>query len=454
MKRSFFVIIIHLFILSSIARPAFCGDVQTALINIDSTVTNKIKVYTPASPALTLSDCYELTLRQSEIIAIDAELIRITEARLLEAMSIMMPYISFQSMDRQEAIPNDAGKTLSSLKPTKFSERNFQVTQTLFNGFKAIAATKGSTFEKKQRTDEKLRAEQLLLVDVSNAFYLLREKREDLKALLKIRAALINRVTELRARENLGRSRPSEVVNAKAQLYTVEADLKVVRSQEDLSRQLLEFLVGRSVGEISDTYQMPAYILPEDYYVSKFLQRPDIRAAEYAWQVSEKELNIVNSDFLPTVSWTGNWYTQRTGFDKGTDWDITLNVSVPIFDGTEIIGRSKEYKLKAHERELEYIRLKRKAPYDIKDAYVRFKTALDVHENLRKAYATAKLNYYLQRKDYNRSLVNNLDVLASIQTLQNAERNYIHAIYEAKRLYWELRVSTGESISEALDDTI
>lgn len=443
-----------LFISGIASKQAFCSDVQTALINIDSTVTNKIKIFNPSGPALTLSDCYELALRQSEIIAMDIELIRITEARLLEAMSIVMPYISFQSVDQQEAMPNDSGTSLSTLKPTKSSTRNFNIQQTLFNGFKAIAAMKGSTLEKKQRTDEKLRAEQSLLVDVSNAFYLLREKREDLIALLKIKTALINRVTELRARENLGRSRPSEVVNAKAQLYAVEANLKVVKSQEALARQLLEFLVGRQVNEISDTYQMPAYIMPEDYYVSKFLQRPDIRAAEYAWQVSERELDVVKSDFLPTVSWSGNWYTQRTGFSKGTDWDVKLNVSVPIFDGTEILGRSKEFKLKAHEKELEYIRLKRKAPYDIKDAYVRFKTALDVHENLRKAYATAKLNYYLQRKDYNRSLVNNLDVLASIQTLQDAERNYIHAIYEAKRLYWELRVSTGESIKEVLDDAV
>lgn len=453
MKRVFFIFIVSSFILNTIIPSGFSEDIRTTPINISSTIVNKSKAFNPSGP-LTLSDCYMLALRQSEIIAIDADLILETEARLLEAMSIMMPRVSFQSTDTQKAKPNNVRSTLGTISSAKTSERKFNIKQTLFSGFKAIAAASGSALEKKQRADEKTRAEQLLLIDAANAFYLLIEEREDLTALQKIKTALINRIKELRFRQNLGRSRPSEVVNARAQLYSVESNIQVVKSQEIVARQLLEFLVGRAVGEVADSYEIPVSLQPKDYYVSKFINRPDLKAAEYAWQVSRKEIDAVNSDFLPTVSWEGNWYTQRTGSDKGTDWDVALNVNIPIFDGTEILGRSKEYKLKAHESELEYARLKRKAPYDIKDAYAKLKTALAVHEDLRKAYTTAKLNYYLQKKDYNRSLVNNLDVLAAIQTLQDAQRNYIHALYEAKRLYWQLRVSAGENVKEALDDAV
>lgn len=453
MKRVFFIFIVSLFILNTIIPSGFSEDVRTTRVNIDSAITNKSKVFDPSGP-LTLSDCYTLALNNSEIIAINADLILETEARLLEAMSVMMPHVSFQSTDTQKEILNNARSTLGTISPAKSSERKFNIKQTLFSGFKAIAAASGSALEKKQHTDEKTRAEQLLLVDAANAFYLLIEEREDLAALQKIKTALIDRIKELRFRQNLGRSRPSEVVNARAQLYSVESNIQVVKSQEIVARQLLEFLVGRVVGELADSYEIPSSLPPKDYYVSKFINRPDLKAAEYAWQVSRKELDVVNSDFLPTVSWEGNWYTQRTSSDKGRDWDVALNVSIPIFDGTEILGRYKEYKLKAHESELEYARLKRKAPYDIKDAYVKLKTALAVHEDLRKAYTTAKLNYYLQKKDYNRSLVNNLDVLAAIQTLQDAQRNYIHALYEAKRLYWQLRVSAGENVMEALDDAV
>lgn len=398
----------------------------------------------------TLPRCYAMSIKQSELIAVDADRVKETEARFLQALSIMMPHVSFLSSDMQESIPNDSGTTLSTLKPAKSSTRRFNYSQTLFSGFKAFAGMKGANLERKQRINEMVRAEQLLLVDVSDAFYTLMEKREDLDALNDTKKALLKRVTELKDRERLGRSRESEVVNARAQLYSVEATIELVKSEEDVAREILEFLIGRPIGQTKDTYPVPSELEDESYYLSRSALRPDVEAAKYAWQTAVQASKIVDSEFLPTVDIGGNYYVQRTGFDKDTDWDVTLSISVPIFEGTETLGRSKEYALKAHESKLLFERAKRVAPYDIRDAYIKLKSAIAVYKCLQKAFDTAKLNYELQRKDYERSLVSNLDVLASIQTLEESQRNYIRALYAAKRLYWRLRVAAAEDITESL----
>ncbi len=399
----------------------------------------------------TLPRCYALSLKQSELIAVDADRVRETEARFLQALSIMMPHFSLFSTDLQESIPNDGGSALSSLKPTKSSVRGFNYSQTLFSGFKAFAGMKGSNLERKQRMSEMVRAEQLLLVDVSDAFYTLMEKREDLGALNDTKKALLKRVVELKDRERLGRSRESEVVNARAQLYSVQATIELVKSEEDVARQILEFLIGGPIGDTKDTYPVPTDLEAQDYYLSRSSLRPDVEAAKYAWQTAVQASRIVDSDFLPTVDIDTNYYVQRTGFSKGTDWDVTLSINVPIFEGTETLGRSKEYALKAHESKLLYDRARRVAPYDIRDAYIKLKSAIAVYEWLAKAFDTAKLNYQLQRKDYQRSLVSNLDVLAAIQTLEEAQRNYIKAMYAAKRLYWRLRVAAAEDITGSFE---
>ncbi len=409
------------------------------------------------SGALTLADCYRMSLIQSEVIAINADLIRETDAHFLQALSIILPHASFESADFQQA-DNTVGVTGSSGASSttanlKTSTRNFKVTQTLFNGFKAIAGIRGSKYEKNQRTDEKIRAEQLLLVDVANSFYLLLEERSDLKVLQRIRKALNDRIKELISRERLGKSRPSEIVYVKTQLYSVEASIELVKNQEILARQLLEFLVGQPVGEITDIYQFPDKLQDEKYYVAQSLERPDVEAAKFAWQLARENILAVESGFLPKVDVTGNYYTQRTSLSKGTDWDVTLNISVPIFEGTETLGASNLARLKADKDMQTYHRARRQAPYDIKTAYVSLTTAMVVRDALRKSYTTAKANAHMQIKDYDRRLVSNLDVLTAIQALEDSERNYIHALYEAKRQYWRLRVAVGQSGTESLSDT-
>ncbi len=407
-------------------------------------------------PPMSLSDCYALSLKQSELIAVDYQRIVETEGRFLQALAIVLPHASFISTDSQEE-PQKGGApastsgvlTSSSLNPSKDSVRYFHVRQTLFNGFKAFAAIKGSKLEKDQRINERIRAEQLLLIDVANSFYLLEEKREDIKALTGIKYTLGRRIKELRDRENLGRSRPSEVVNAKTGLYSVEAELELARSQEVVARQVLEFLTGVPVGRLIDPpLGSPENIKPESYYLAKSLTRSDVIAAQKDWEVYNKKRQIIDSDFLPEVTFEGNWYTQRTTVSKGVDWDIMLKIDVPIFEGTDTLGRSKEARAQAKAKELLYQRAKRAAPQDVRDAYVKLDSAIAVRKALRKAYSTAKLNYHLQEKDYNLSLVSNLDVLDAIKTLHNSEREFIHSLYEAKRLYWQLQVACGETLLE------
>ena len=402
-----------------------------------------------AEAPLTLSECYRLAVAQSEVIAINSDLIKETEAHFLEALSIMVPHVSFLSVDVRQKKSGAADVD----NPTRLPQRQFNVTETLFSGFKALNAIEGSKYEFTQRTQEKIRAEQLLLVDVSNAFYLLKEEREDLNVLKKTRDALSSRIKELIARESIGRSRTSEVANAKTQLYGVQAAMRQVKSQEVIARQLLEFLVGRPVDEISDTYKFPIPLMDEGYYTAQALLRPDVKAAKSAWQVANELRKVADSDFLPQVDVEANYYTQRPDSLRGVDWDVTLGVSVPIFEGTEVLGRSKAAALQADQNLELYKRAMRKAPYDIKDSYVRLVTDMEVHDALNRAYTMARYNYYMQKKDYERSLVSNLDVLAAIQTLQDAERSYIHALYEAKRQYWQLRVAAGQSGTESLNDT-
>lgn len=391
---------------------------------------------------LTLRDCYALALKQSETLAIHQEKITEAEGRFVKALSAVLPHLSFSSSDKRQD-----GSGASAFTLREVPERKFVLNQTLFSGFKEMAVMASTRAERRQKIHEKVRAEQLLLLDVANAFYLLLEKRQELKSLRATRRALLLRKVELKERERLGRSRANEGVSVGSQLHRLEAEVEEVKAQEKVSRELLEFLTGReTLGEIIDTEPLLFSLSPQAAFLSKLSLRPDVHAAEEGVAIAEKQKTIAYGNFWPTVEVEGNYYVERAGASEGVDWDATLSVDVPLFEGGENWGVMKEAKARLRAAELLLTRTKRSAALDIEDTYARVEAAMRRTTLLKKAMESSEENYRLQVEDYRLSLVSNLDVLQSLEDFQDARRDFIHAAYEMKRLHWELRVAAGENL--------
>lgn len=386
---------------------------------------------------LSIKECYELALKQSETIAINAQLIKEAQAHFLQALSISLPHVSFQVSEYRTDVA-------TATAPKRTYERGFVFSQALFSGFKELAAVSGSKLERQQRLQEKKRAEQLLFTDVSEAFYLLLEEKSDLKTLVMIRDVLKNRIRELNDRVRLGRSRKSEVVNNYTQVYQIEAQIEQVKNSQAIAQELLDFLTGRHIEEISDSARAFPLLYDDNYYMAKASSRPDVQALQNALGVAEKGVMVARSGLLPTVTLQGNYYTSRNTVPANSKWKGSLVVDVPIFEGTQALGDIKDARSKVVEAQLEFERSRRSAVSDIRQAYSNLTQGISQTKALVKALSMASNNYKLQQEDYRFNLVSNLDVLDAIRTYSEARRNFIHAWYETKRFYWQLRVATGD----------
>ena len=395
---------------------------------------------------LTFEDCYRLALKQSETIAINSEVIREAEAHFMQALGTILPQVSFVWTQTNQ----DSERAFSSFNHNGSFESKFVFKQTLFSGFKEFAGMTGSSLERKQRISEKKRAEELLFVDVSDAFYLLLEEQEDLKTTGLIRKALNDRVSELKKREDVGRSRHSEVVNTESQLYNIEAEIQIVKSQELVAKELLAFLIGRDPGMLFDKENTPDSLGTEAFYAASAGLRSDVRAFDFAKGVAKKEAYIAKTDLLPTVTLEGDYYERRNTTPLDVSWSTVLKVNVPIFEGTTTYGNIAEANAKSREAELQYSRAKRLATQDIHDSYVKAYSAILRSRAMEKALKSAELNYSLQKEDYRNNLVGNLDVLTAIQNFGNTRRSYINAFYEKKRMFWQLEAATGNIIEDKM----
>lgn len=401
---------------------------------------NGIPAARSESAMLTLADCYALALKRSEEIAIRQELIAEAQGRFTQALSGILPRVSFSSSDKWQ---DGSGSSQFTLR--KVPERKFVFNQPLFAGFKEFSAMTATKAQGRQRVLEKKRAEQLLFLNVSDAYYLLLEKQEDLRILQSIQKTLSGRLQELLERERLGRSRASEVAGTEAEILRTQAQEEMVRSEEIVARQLVEFLIGR---DLSEALEEPRPSLPhldaDQTYLAKSPTRPDVQASQEAALAAEKRVAVAQAGYLPTVNVEGNYYVERVGVAKDVNWDVALKVEVPLFTGGQTTGAVKEASSQAAQTKLRAGEAGRTATREVQEAYAKLQSALNRSNTLARALEASEESYRLQTQDYRLNLINNLEVLRSLAELEEARREFMHSHYDAQRLYWNLKVAAGE----------
>ncbi len=403
------------------------------------------KVYAdePALTSLTLKQAYQKALAQSETIAINKEVIQEAHGRFSQSLSTALPQVTFEDTEKWQDGNRSAGDR------RYIPSRQFVLTQPLFSGFKEFAAIAGSKAEKLQRQEELIRAKQLLFTDVADAFFLYKSYQEELAVGQAINMALRDRKAEIEKRQSLGRSKPSEVASIDARFYRNEATLESLRSQQDVARELLEFLVGQKIASIANE-DIVIEDVPEIDIEAVANARADVKAAMQAYVVAQKKIVVARSGYFPTVDAVGDYYTKRVGASSHIDWDVMLNISVPIFTSGAASGKLKEAKAVAEGARLNQALTKRKSILDIQNSKTKLSSNLKQMQAYKKAVEAAQKNYDLQVEDYGNSKVNNLDVLQSLEDLQNIQQDYIAVKNETQRAFWALKVAMGDINDDTL----
>lgn len=400
---------------------------------------------TAGPQALTLRQAFRLALKKSETLAMKKEEIAIAQGHFYQALNTVMPNVHFlMTRFDQDASESGSGSTVTNSSRRSTPEKRFTFSQPLFSGFKELAAIQASGAEKKQKAYEYQRAEELLFVNVMEAFYNLAAAQRDVKILESAQKTLDDRVAELHQRVKLGKSRESEAQSAVADQKTTQAELLDARRLEVVSRQLLEFYIGRQIVEdLAEEANLPEMPAELESYLEKAKVRSDVKAAGEAYELLEKGVTVAQADLFPTVRLDGNYYTQRVGFQSGNDWDVLLTFDIPVFNGTETFGNIKVAAAQRDQARYNLQDVTRRAGLDVRNAYEDYISSRERETAYAQAAEALKKNYELQAQDYRLNLVNNLDVLDALRRYEDTGQTANQARYDARRNYWMLRVAIG-----------
>ena len=157
-----------------------------------------------------------------------------------------------------------------------------------------------------------------------------------------------------------------------------------------------------------------------EYYLQQSGDRPDILSQVDSLRQAERNLSVAKGELFPTVTANGDYLAQQDPEDNNVDATLSLQISMPIFDGGLILAQIHQNHELVRQSALNVEQLERTADQDTRTAYVNFNAAVAQVVVLREAARYAAKNLEAQVEDYRRGVVSNLDVLTALQDYQTA----------------------------------
>lgn len=280
-----------------------------------------------------------------------------------------------------------------------------------------------------------------IYTEVVEAYYNFLLNLSEIKNLDLLKKQSNERVLEVKKRVQIGRSRRGELLQAEAQLASVEAQSI---NGEGLYKQALERLIlltGLNESKIKEaTLENLLDIKPFDEYLQLALSREDVENKQLEIEKFNRSLNIAKNHFMPKIDLSSNYYAYKDGGTtyKNADWDVGVNVTVPLYEGG---NSSSQVKIEAEKKltsQYQLIDLKRKLTVELSSRFETFKRYRDQITPFDQALDRARKSYEETLRDYRLGLVTNLDVLTALNLYldrkRDSEKTQVLAVLSKKQI--------------------
>jgi outer membrane protein len=393
---------------------------------------------------MTLFDLYSLSVYRTERMAIEGENGVQAQAHRMGAIGQFLPQLQF-SASKYYPSPETGNSFLPRSTVALYAQQN------IITGLKEISQFRKAGAETRMREHTLRDAAGQLLLDVSGAYMNVIRITKGLRNREKILDNYRGIAAELEKRVAIGRSRPSELLQIKSQIFTITAQIESMKNSLEQAQNVLSYLTGMPLPIlISETIPdaKPASLTAEP--VSLIVGRYDVRAAQEQLDMANAGLIAAYGGFAPNLYITGGdrIYQQTM---KGHDYYVGLNATMPLFSGGETLAAVKESRSLVRQAELTLSQTKRKAVQQITDGATAYRSTLHQIESYRKALEVAEVSYRTLLEEYRLKLVSILDVFSALTTLENARDAYEGVVIDHQLSRISFGVATGELIGSGID---
>jgi TolC family type I secretion outer membrane protein len=378
--------------------------------------------------------------------------IGVSRANLLPQVSNTSSYYYGNSVPSSSLnIPSGIGQFSGSRgEISDFVVHSFQVNQLLYD----FGKTLGQVGQSKALYDvakmNLSNVRQQVVLDAKTAFY----------GYLAAERAVIVSEDNLRLNEDLVRQAQGfyqvgvrakiDVTTAEANLYTAQSDLITARNNFQIAQVTLMTALGlKSWPYDGLTFQpdtRPKLMNLADAKEKALTDRPDYLKNKFQQKADQEAIRTARSGYFPTLYSQGLQNTQGKPYgDMRGTWSLSLNASVPIFEGltTKYSVQQAKANLRATESNAEVLR--QDINKQVEQSYLNVRAAAEKTRATEKGKEAAKENWDLAQGRYKAGVGSIIEVTDAQVKFFNAELSFIRSVYDLKVAEAQLEKAVGKA---------
>lgn len=398
------------------------------------------------------SENYELSLDKAKELALEYNYdlknagISIQEAAAAkwEAISKGLPQVN-AAVDYSTFFGASSDFMGQAIEFNNTSNLNANVSQLIFSGAYFVGLKMAKLNEEiSSKAAEKTELE--VKQQVSDAYYsiLLAEKTSEI---LKKNLENIKKVhKQTEKMYQAGVAELTDVDQLSLQVTVLESSWRASERQTEMAYDMLKLQVGlKPTADLKLTQTLEEFFNPDNFYNSLMRvfdaeENLDYQLLEQQTEMSEKQISLAKTEYLPTLSAAFNHLEQiiAPNFNMNPKNSLTFNLSIPIFSSGQRKAKVNQAKYQHEKVKNQKEQLSDQLLTQDRSIKRNLRTALDQYDANKKNVTVAKRVYDNINRKYEAGMVSSLDLTTANNNYLAAEGDYIQAMLDVLTAYLEL----------------
>ena len=341
-------------------------------------------------------------------------------------------------------------------------EYNFvtSFSQPIFNGFALYNQYKIADLGVDVAEYTERLTRQNVILDAKNAYYLilkaqkLLEVADDTVELIRAQKDVAENMYQV------GMSPLNDLLQSQVQLANSKQGYITAKNNLEIAKAQFNTLLRRQVNssvKVVDDLDFTPWEHDIDYCLAMADDlRLEIEVADLQVQIAEKDYNLSQRNFFPTVNLTGTYNKRGTdweadggrGIGDNEWWDIRATASWDFWEWGRTRFGVKEKLSRLSQAKLSQKQILDNISLEVKESYLRTSEAQQNITTIEKAIEQAKENLRITEERYKEQVSTTTDVLVAQTLFTETMTNYYNALYDFKIAKAILYRALGQEILE------